>query len=91
MFAALHVLFREKSKAAADEFMETIMTGLDVKSGDPRYTARQWIIRRPRTTKGVYNSFTVQAGYILIRAWNAWRAGEIRKEFEPVKEIPTIK
>jgi hypothetical protein len=63
----------------------------DMKGGDPRHTARNWIIRRPKIRHGRYNPFTVEGGNLLIRAWNAWRGGEQLVKIQPMKEPPIIK
>jgi hypothetical protein len=91
MLATCHLLFWERAKAPADEFMDGVVTGLELKSGDPRATARNWVIRRPRVRHGSYNPFTVEAGNLLIRAWNAWRGGEQLVKINPMKEPPIIK
>jgi hypothetical protein len=91
MLAACHQLFWEKAKGPADEFMDGITAGLELTSGDPRYTARQWIIRRPKVLRFTTTRFTVEAGNLLIRAWNAWRAGEQLVKINPMKEPPIIK
>jgi hypothetical protein len=91
MLATCHLLFWERAKGPADEFMDGITSGLELKAGDPRYTARQWIIRRPRAERHTTSRFTVAAGNLLIRAWNAWRAGEQLVKINPMKEPPIIK
>jgi hypothetical protein len=91
MLATCHLLFWERVKGPADEFMDGIVTGLELKIGDPRHTARNWIIRRPKIRHGRYNPFTVEGGNLLIRAWNAWRGGEQLVKIQPMKEPPIIK
>ena len=82
---------RERAKSAANEFMDGIVTGLELKTSDLRYTAQQWIIRRPKVTHGRINAFAVQADNPLIREWNARRAGEKLVKVRPVKEPPVIR
>lgn len=73
MVCALHILFHDKHSKQADEFMDGLTSGLELTSIDPRYIARQWIVRnRERTT----NVFTREAGNMIVNAWNHFRGGE---------------
>jgi hypothetical protein len=91
MLASVHILLREKVKGPADEYMDGVITGLELKSLDPRYTVRQWIIRRPVSITGKVNRFTVAAGNLLIRGWNAWRSDERLLKVQPMRDLPVIK
>lgn len=91
MLAVCHLLFWEKNRAAADEFMDGIITGVDLKAGDPRNTIRNWLIRRPKAARSGTNRTTVEAGSLLIHAWNLWRAGETLVKVNPLREPPIIK
>jgi hypothetical protein len=91
MLATLHLLFWERAKGPADEFMDALVTGAELKSGDPRITVRNWIIRRPLVRHGRYNPFTVAAGNLIIHAWNLWRSGEKLVKINPLREPQVIK
>jgi hypothetical protein len=91
LLAALHLLFWEKNRAAADEFMEGFIRGSDLANRDPRLPARNWIIRKPPLRGGPYIPWRIAIGNLIIRAWNAWRSGETLVKVQPMKEPPIIK
>jgi hypothetical protein len=74
MLGVIHfVLNKHAGPKLADQYMDALVMGTELKVGDPGYTARQWILRhRVRPS----NTFTITAGNIILRGWNLWRKGE---------------
>jgi hypothetical protein len=88
MLAACHTILHGRSMKAADEFMESLVTGLELSRGNPIYAARQWIIRKPHERRSY--RYTVDCGNVILRAWNAWRAGESLDLAKRVQTTPTV-
>jgi len=86
MLGTCHLLLREKNKKSADQYMDQLTTGIELKIGDPAYTVRQWIIKRPA---GSNYKFTTQAGHLIIRGWNSWRQDERLTMLKNVDMVPT--
>ncbi len=63
-----HYLFAEVDPNAADEFMDKLITGLELRSRDPIYVVREKLLTpNMRLTKN-------EQLKALIMAWNNWRA-----------------
>lgn len=78
-------LMREKDNNLATAFAHRIMTGEDMKSGDPEFAFRDAVRNRPRLTDSGRADFAVR----LIRAWNARRHGRampVGKLYGNIKE-----
>jgi len=74
LFATIHYLFAGKDKALADEFMLAVLEAEILAKEDPAYRFREWVERKMGIKRTVKN--LNQAGQILIKAWNHFRAGE---------------
>lgn len=74
MLGACHFILARQNKDAAEEFMRSLVDGLELKAGDPQYTVRQWIIKN--RTGEPSSRFSQYAGHLILRAWNLWRRGE---------------
>jgi hypothetical protein len=73
MQATCHFILEAVNPDLADTYMTSVIEGLDMQRGDPRYTVREWIIRYKE-----YGSlyYTAHAGHVILRGWNFWRRGE---------------
>jgi hypothetical protein len=73
LFAACHYLFAQKSEADATQFMKDVLTGEVLDNEDPAWRYREWIdkLKVRRTVK-----MLGQAGWVLVDAWNRFRARE---------------
>lgn len=73
MQAACHFIIGERNPKLVDDYMTSLLEGLELRRGDPRYTVREWIIKN-RHAGSLY--FTANAGHVILRGWNHWRRGE---------------
>ena len=73
MQATCHYIIGERNPKLVDDYMTALLDGLELQRGDPRYTAREWIIKN-RQAGSLY--FTAHAGHVILRGWNHWRRGE---------------
>lgn len=80
ILSACHFLMGQKSKTGSDEFMDSVVTGLELKAGDPAYALRNWMIRAKGTR--LYWGFTAEVGHNILRTWNAHRSGEELEGFK---------
>jgi len=72
LLAALDYLFGELNPIQSKEFCDAIKDGINLDKDDPRHTAREWLIRTKEDEE--YNAEDV--AWVLIEAWNRFRAGE---------------
>src|SRR3546814_18050949 len=78
--AALHYLFAQKSRSAADDFMRRVITGVGIASNkDPEHAIRKWLLKDNMETGGRTNN-TYRAAYVVL-AWNSRRNGKPIKIF----------
>lgn len=70
---AFHFLFAEKDKEQADEFFETLGTGVGLTANDPIYTLRERLIKERGADRKLAR-MTIMV--FTIKAWNAFRKGE---------------
>jgi hypothetical protein len=88
MLGACHYILGGQNKISAEEYMRSIVEGLELKTGDATYTVRQWIIKnRPNNSS---NKFTQYAGHLILRGWNIWRRGEQIANFKVPEQRPEL-
>lgn len=75
---AFHYLFSTASIDDANEFFERVSTGIDLGRDDPILALRNRVIRERsgRGTKTFGGVVPLVMSSWIVRAWNAWRAGE---------------
>jgi len=69
---ACHYLFARKDKAAADEFVENLLQGMNLSEGDPEYVLRERLLKNSLASAKM-TSMSIAA--IIVKAWNAKRLG----------------
>jgi hypothetical protein len=84
LLAALDYLFGELNPVQAKAFCDAIRDGINLDKDDPRYAAREWLIR----TKDDDEYDSQDVAWVLIEAWNRFRAGE---KWSKVKSVPSTK
>lgn len=72
LLAALDYLFGAQDAAQAKEFCDAIRDGVNLDKDDPRHASREWLIRTNDDDE--YDSQDI--AWVLIEAWNRFRAGE---------------
>ena len=72
LLATLDYLFGELNPIQSKEFCDALRDGINLDKDDPRHAAREWLIRTSDDDE--YNSEDV--AWVLIEAWNRFRAGE---------------
>jgi hypothetical protein len=91
ILSTCHIIFKWKNAAAADEYMDGVVMGENIRKGDPRYAVRAWIIARPTGDIGwAQQHFSQRAGNVLIHGWNLWRTGETLTTIKPIRETPEV-
>jgi hypothetical protein len=74
--AALHYLFSVASIEDADDFMLKLLLGENITAASPIYVLRERLIREHAETGARTINARIQLAF-LIRAWNAYRHGEV--------------
>jgi hypothetical protein len=77
VWAAYHYAFSAADAEGADEFFTQLSTGLNVGDSDPVYTLRERLIKnqvKGGSTEDFFKPW--QVATLLVRAWEATRAGE---------------
>jgi hypothetical protein len=77
--AALHFLFSEQDETAADLFFELLRTGANLGENNPILVLKNKLTRAESSSKKKDGMSREEKGVAIIRAWNAWKAGETRK------------
>ena len=70
MWGALWILFGEQDENDADEFIELMKTGEGLQNGSPILALRKALLNMQYPRPPRHNAA------LVIKAWNAWRAGE---------------
>lgn len=70
--ACLHYVFSMIDNEDADDFFDTLSTGLGLREGDAIYALRR-VLERSNMSPRHYHPRTVHA--LTVKAWNFWRAG----------------
>lgn len=78
MAVALHYLFGRKSVKDADDFIEKVIGGIGLRSGQPYYALRERLLLAKTETKHKMSA-TAKMAY-AIKAWNFTREGVTRKQ-----------
>jgi hypothetical protein len=73
MQAACHYIIEQCNPKLVGDYMTSVIEGLELRRGDPRYTVREWIIKN---RKAGSMHFTADAGHVILRGWNHWRRHE---------------
>jgi hypothetical protein len=70
-------LYLAERRDKFDEFYDSLVSGENLRSGDPRLTLIKWAAQAPRT-------FEVASDHLwaCVRAWNAWAQGEELKQIK---------
>lgn len=88
VLAAVHYLCWLKNRKQADDYMNAVVMGENLVEGDPAFAVRRWIIRAhtaapsPRTAE--------YTALVLIRGWNAFRAGERLTTIKGIDQIEKV-
>jgi hypothetical protein len=84
VLAFCYYLFSKKDKEATKEFMDQVILGIGLAADDPAYVTREKLFE----TSSLVREQKIE---ILIRGWNAFRAGRKLKGIRVKWEIPDIK
>jgi hypothetical protein len=75
LLSAVHIVLREKDVAAADEFMELLVTGDDLQSDHPITQFRHLVRKHTSAEKPLPNLYT-RIGATILKVWLLYRADE---------------
>lgn len=67
-------------RETVEEFLEALISGEDLRMGDPRLALRNWVIRNGKTRNGALTSENIAT---YIRVFNQWIDGEELKIVRP--------
>jgi hypothetical protein len=91
IMASLHYIFSRIDAAAADEYCDSIVSGVGLKVNSPAYVVREKMLANSAARAGKLKTSTIAA--FVIKGWNAYREGRSLRalRFAPGEEFPRAK
>jgi hypothetical protein len=91
MYACAHYLFQQRAPEETILFMEQVITGENLKNGDPAHTYREGVMRVAADDNAKRTAaLRAKCANALVFAWNKFRAKEQWPKFKLIDATPEI-